>query len=71
MLIEYIEEPGKYVVRINKQYAGSLEPKEDGYYDWYPDLRPGYVPSYILRALADKLEELNEDWDNQVKRDVG
>lgn len=71
-MIEFIEYPGtNYNVRVNKQYAGTLEPKEDGYWDWYPDLKPGYIPSWVLRAIADKLDEINKPWDEQVNRDVG
>jgi hypothetical protein len=54
-------------ININTHYAGTLEPKEDGYWDWYPQLNnPGYIPAYILRSIADKLDELNKEWDNVV-----
>lgn len=58
-------------VLINGHYAGTLEPKEDGYWDWYPDLAPGYIPSWVLRTLADKLDDINKDWDKQVQIDAG
>lgn len=75
MQIEFTQPFGdtsNYNVRINNQYAGCLEIKEDGYWDWWPDPgRHGYIPAYILRAIADKLDELNKDWDNQVQMDAG
>jgi hypothetical protein len=71
-MIKYIKPFGSstYNIRIGEVYAGELAPKEDGYWDWYPELRPGYIPSWVLRSIADKLDELNKDWDEQVKLDV-
>lgn len=72
-MIEYINDHGRgiFKVKINKVSCGTLEPKEDGYWDWYPVLRTGYIPAWVLRAIADKLDEINKLWDEQVKQDVG
>ena len=59
---------GIYKVVINSQNAGTLEPKEDGYWDWYPHLKPGYIPSYVLKHIANFLDNLNEKWDEEVQK---
>lgn len=51
-------------ITINGVSGGKLEPKEDGFWDWYPELRPGYIPAYVLKSILDKLNELNEEWEN-------
>jgi hypothetical protein len=62
MTIKFLKYPGRYEVVINKHPAGTLEMKEDGYYDWYPILLfNGYVPSWVLYAIANKLDDLNKD----------
>lgn len=72
-MIEFVQPFGSstYNVRVNNTYAGEIAPKEDGYWDWYPDLKPGYIPAWILHSIANKLDELNKEWDEQVQRDVG
>lgn len=53
----------------NGKFVGELISKEDGYFDFWPDKETyGYWPSYGLRALADKLDELNKDWDEQIHK---
>ena len=51
----------------NNKLLGQLEPLEDGYYYYWPneDLQ-GCWDSHTLRAIADKLNELNEPWDRQI-----
>lgn len=45
--------------------------KEDGYYDYWPlpSRNYGCLPAYILRAMADALDELNEEWEYQIQND--
>lgn len=53
----------------NKACLGDLLKLEDGYYQWFPnDDQTGCWSSYILREIADKLDELNDEWDQEVKR---
>lgn len=59
-----------YNVRVNGIYAGTLESKEDGFWDWWPEMRPGYIPAWVLHAIANKLDELNKDWDDQVNNNA-
>lgn len=56
-----------YNVKIyNNPDMGKIEPLEDGYYYYWPVLRPGCWSSSMMREIADKLDELNEPWDKQV-----
>lgn len=43
----------------------------DGYYYWWPmeDMGKGMWAPYVLRALADKLDDLNYPWDDQIMND--
>ena len=56
------------VIHQNGAHLGELYQEVDGYYVWWPDDRRGYLEARILRAIADKLDELNEEWDQEVKR---
>lgn len=61
--------PAEYKVKgHNGVYIGDFLRKEDGYFDFWPDLKGGFWPSYMLRALADKLDELNKPWDDDIKK---
>lgn len=56
--------PAEYkVTSSNGVHMGEFVCKEDGFFDFWPELRPGYWPSYMLRALADALDEINEPWE--------
>lgn len=70
-----------YLVKENKGYYKVCERKsgshfadflmkEDGFYDYWPVLgKQGYFPAYMLRAMADALDDLNKDWDSQIQND--
>ena len=47
-----------------------IEMGDDGF--WYASNfnMPGYTPPWILRAIADCLDELNKDWEQQIDRDL-
>lgn len=53
----------------NNANLGDLIKLEDGYYQWFPteDATKGCWSAYILREIADKLDELNDAWDQEVK----
>jgi len=54
----------------NGVYVGDFIIGDDGYLAyWMEGTRKGYVTSYFLRAVADKLDELNERWDKIIKSD--
>lgn len=61
--------PAAYnVTAYNGSSMGEFLMKEDGYYAFWPDHREGYWPAYMLRALADKLDELNKEWDESTQQ---
>ena len=43
---------------------GDMVQIDDGTYQFFPNKEAlgGYWPSYLLFAIADKLDELNADW---------
>lgn len=49
---------------------GDIDPADCGYQMYWVPKR-GYLTAGDLRRIADGLDELNKDWDAQVKRDVG
>lgn len=59
------------VVHSNGKYLGDLTKLEDRYYQWWPLMNEhgggGCWSAYILREIADKLDELNDAWDREVK----
>ena len=67
-LLSYEKIDGGWIVRYyNKVYMGDIVISDDGYYVWWPDhTREGYIESHVLRTLADKLDELNKAWDDEI-----
>ena len=49
---------------------GDILRKEDGFYDFWPEHRGGYWPSYILRDIAEYLEFLNAPWEAEIEKGV-
>jgi hypothetical protein len=71
-LVLFYDEPVRmyHVHHENGVRLGDILAKEDGFYDFWPDYtqgRGGYWPAYILRELADKLDELNAPWQAQLE----
>lgn len=69
-MIECIKIPGGYrVLSKNGVFIGEIFPLEDGFYQFFPDLshgRGGYWDAEVLRALANQLDSLNKDWQDQI-----
>lgn len=58
---------GHYRVEYdNGVYMGDILQKEDGFYDFWPELRGGYWESSIMREIADKLDALNAPWEKEI-----
>jgi len=70
-LLKLVKNESVYCVYFyNDVYLGNFEKVEDGYYVYWPELaRHGYFTGYVLEAIADKLYELNKDWDRIVQED--
>lgn len=50
------------------------EAVEDGYYClWFDQgvVGNGFFDAHSLRCIADKLDELNKPWDEQIQRELG
>ena len=58
---------GKNLYFYNDIKIGEIFAKEDGLYDWWPDkhFSNRYIPSYLLRAIADLLDEMNKPMERQ------
>lgn len=56
---------------FNQKYLGIVAVQDDGYYGFLSNEPSGYWSSYALRLIADKLDEMNKEWDEQVKKDIG
>jgi hypothetical protein len=41
----------------------------DGFYYYDPPPNGGCYPAHILRTIADKLDEMNKPWQEQIERD--
>ena len=59
-----------YLVGLDETAAGFIGefvPEVDGFHVFYPVPKAtGFYSEELLRALADKLKELNEPWSKQV-----
>ena len=62
---------GVYEVYFSEKRIGTFLIQDDGYYGFYTESDSGYWSSYALRLIADKLDEMNKEWDDQVKKDIG
>lgn len=56
------------VCYTNGVYMGDFVVHVDGYYYWWPEPtdRGGIIQGWVLRELADRLDELNADWDAHI-----
>lgn len=54
-------------VYVNTINVGTLYVEVDGFWVFVPDRsRGGFVEAWFLRALADKLDSLNADWQANI-----
>lgn len=52
----------------NGKYLGDIVMDVDGYYVWWPDKSLyGSWDAYGLRAIAERLDEMNKDWDEKIR----
>lgn len=69
MTIERIKDQLAYIAyHDNGVKLGEIIMSEDGYYVFFPELREGFWEAYVLRQIADKVDEMNKPWDDQVKQ---
>lgn len=73
MNMQYSHDPcGVIAVHAhNGVWAGSIIMGDDGYYEFWPNQRQGYWPSWAMRDIADKVDALNKEWDETVAKELG
>ena len=60
-----------YHLYFNTVYLGDVIMDEAGYYNfWDSNDNPGFWSSYSLKLIAEQLDELNKEWDEQIKQDL-
>ncbi len=70
-MFEYDENKKAYKVTCAGALVGELYMEADGFYVFDPIVgRTGYWPAWMLRVIADKLEELNKEWTATVMADL-
>lgn len=57
-------------IRYEGKEFGWCYREVDGFYVFIPFAKGGYYPSYLLRAVADYLDELNEPLNKQLEIDL-
>ena len=62
---------GVHLVYFNRKVIGKFIMQDDGYYGYYTTETSGYWSSYALRGIADALDKINEEWDEQIKKHLG
>lgn len=68
-LLNYIPIQGGYQVYYeNGVYLGDILTDVDGFYYYWPELRGGSWASIVMRLIADKLDELNQPWEEEIER---
>jgi len=72
--LNYSEKNGFGTIKITNKHntqIGEFLLGDDGYYAFWPPVywSGGCYPEWLLKELADKLEELNEAWDAVVQND--
>ena len=58
-------------IYFNQKYLGIVVVQDDGYFGFLSNEPSGYWSSYALRLIADKLDELNKEWDEYIKKNLG
>ena len=53
------------VLTLNDHLVGELIMDVDGYYYFWPS-NDGCWPSHIMRSVANKLDEINKPWNDQI-----
>lgn len=51
--------------------AGEILMMEDGYYQFWPEMKQGYWPTWVMRQIADKVDSMNKEWDAKLRTELG
>jgi hypothetical protein len=66
----YYTAKGNYNLNVyyeNGVKIGEILQKDDGYYDFWPELRGGCWSGPVLQRIAEKLKVLNGPWEKQIE----
>jgi len=57
---------------VTDVYLGDAIQYEDGFYYFHfaNDKNSSYWQAYVLRGIADKLDELNKKWDEHLRKNL-
>lgn len=58
---------GWRVAHVNRVVLGELLVKEDGFYDFWPNLSGGCWPEWLLTELSETLKKLNSAWEFEIE----
>ncbi len=64
----YVEiSPNVFSVHANNDVkVGEIARAEDGFFYFWPEDRSGFWVAYMLRAIADKCDELNAPYEKEI-----
>ena len=68
MTFNKINDQKYQVIYDNGVYIGDLLVEVDGFFVYYPIQNGGAWESHVMRAIADKLDELNKPWQQQIDK---
>lgn len=71
MIFSLTDKLGCILVQANNGVkAGEILMGDDGFYQFWPELRGGYWPSYAMREIADKVDSMNEAWEKKLEEEL-
>ena len=50
--------------------VGEIFMMEDGYYQFWPKVMPGFWPAWCLHQIAEKVDSMNKEWDAKLREDL-
>ena len=68
MTFEQLDKQRYRVIYDNGVIIGDLDMDGDGYFYFWPERLNGAWEAHVLRAIADKLDEINKPWDEEIAR---
>lgn len=71
MIFNKISEERYEVIYDNGVSIGELLREVDGFFVYYPIQNGGCWESHVMRPIADKMDELNKPWQDQIDKDLG
>lgn len=60
----------KAAVLLSCERTGTLALDVDGFYYFVPDSRMGIMCAASMRIIADRLDELNKEWNEKIDKEL-